>query len=96
MLSSAIHLMGVWVRIEIATRDHKTTPSWEESPQTNLGFRVHIFLVVRVKEVSHTVVRDLDLVVVLQQDVARCQVPVHHAVLLQVVHALKMDRHAAG
>lgn len=64
--------------------------------QTNLGFSVHIFLVVRVKEVGHTVVRDLDLVVVLQQDVAGRQVLVHHAVFLQVVHTLRMQRHATG
>lgn len=55
----------------------------------NLGFSVDIFLVVGIKEVCYTVVRDLDLVVVLQQDVAGSQVPVDHAVLLQVVHTLR-------
>lgn len=55
----------------------------------NLGVCVDVFLVVRIKEVCYTVVRDLDLVVVLQQDVAGSQVPVDHAVLLQVVHTLR-------
>lgn len=55
----------------------------------DLSFTVDIFLVVWIKEVCHTVVGDLDLVVVLQQDVASSQVPVDHAVVLQVVHALK-------
>lgn len=74
----------------------QTPPSWEESTQTNFGFRVDVFLVVRVKEVGHAVVRNLDLVVVFEQDVARRQVPVHHAVFLQVVHALRTQRHVAG
>lgn len=54
----------------------------------NLGFSVDVFLVIGVKEVSYAVVRNLDLVVVLQQDVACSQVPVNHAVFFQVVHAL--------
>ncbi len=54
----------------------------------NLGVGVDVFLVVGIKEVCYPVVRDLDLVVVLQQDVAGSQVPVDHAVLLQVVHTL--------
>lgn len=55
----------------------------------DLRFTVDVFLVIWIKEVRHAVVGDLDLVVILQQDVASSQVPVDHAVLLQVVHALK-------
>lgn len=55
----------------------------------NLGVSVDVFLVIRIKEVCYTVIRDLDLVVVLQQDVAGSQVSVDHAVLLQVVHTLR-------
>lgn len=55
----------------------------------HLGVSVDVFLVVRIKEVCYTVVRNLDLVVVLQQHVAGSQVPVDHAVLLQVEHALR-------
>lgn len=54
----------------------------------DLRFTVDVFLVIWIKEVRHTIVGDLDLVVILQQDVASGQVPVDHAVLLQVVHAL--------
>lgn len=57
--------------------------------QNNLGVSVDVFLVVGVKEVCYTVVRDLDLVVILQQDVTGSQIPMDHAVLLQVEHPLR-------
>lgn len=57
--------------------------------EKNLGVSVDVFLVVGIEEVCYTVVRNLDLVVVLKQDVASGQVPVDHAVLLQVVHTLR-------
>lgn len=60
-----------------------------------LGFSVDIFLFVGIKEICYTVVRDLDLVVIFQQDVAGSQVPVDHAVLLQVVHTLR-HRHTSS
>lgn len=49
---------------------------------------VDVFLVIGIKEVCHAVVRDLDLVVVFQQDVPGSQVFVNHAVFFQVKHTL--------
>lgn len=61
---------------------------WRRFGATHLRLIEKVFLIVTVKQVCNAIVGHLGCVIALQQHISGCQVPVHHLVLLQIIHTL--------